>query len=231
MWIRDKLGIKLNRSLRMLKTKLIEMLLKDVEIEELVVKKLKTSRKSIIITPTEITFPDGTMQNTAFVGYPVVLKRLADIGVTTDVQYVDITGLDINTHRHYLLISNLKNPLDVATAYYMFVEGDYTVGNYSSQRLYALGTSVYASRVTNPTIGLALAYRRTLIVVNLVRDPAGYPRATCHSSYLLGGEIRVEVDAWMRAVTATNITSIRIYATQAGGIGAGSRIVLYGGEA
>ena len=63
---------------------------------------------------------------------------LADVTVSSNCDYVDITGLDINTDKFYTLYLTLKNSADSTCAYHIFVEEDYTTTNYYSQSFQVL---------------------------------------------------------------------------------------------
>jgi len=72
----------------------------------------------------------------------VGLDLIKEIDITADLTDLDITGLDINTHKLYLIVLNFKNPTASASVYELFVNGDYVTTNYYFQYIEASGTSI-----------------------------------------------------------------------------------------
>jgi hypothetical protein len=155
------------------------------------------------------------------------LKPYRDITVTSNVDYVDLLDLDINTHKAYLLIFEVKNPTTSNMAYFMFFEGDYVTTNYYSQVFIANGTSTWINRTNDPTFAGCNAGNRNEHVCWILRDVDGYPKVFTISTGSTGGSVTVNLWSLSKTATVTNITQIRIAAQYSGGIGAGSRIRLY----
>jgi hypothetical protein len=145
---------------------------------------------------------------------------------SSTVSYVDLTGLDINTHKAYLIVATIKNPFSAGLDYYMYIEGDYTNSNYYCQNLDIDNTSVTASRENAPRLSNLGAGERTNIVVYLVRDLDGYPRYFAKEVRKTGSSVIISLHAGCKTATVSNITQIRIY-TVTSGISANSRIMLF----
>ena len=151
---------------------------------------------------------------------------LAEVEVTSDVDYVEFTGLDINSDKVYVMFMSMKNPLSVNTAYMLFVEGDTDPANYSRMNMYGTGTSAGSDSQSDSEIGAANAGEDNIIFCVVMRDPDGYMRALSVWSRGTTSPGVIAVHTVQKTATVTNITSIRIASTEAGGIGAGSKFIL-----
>jgi hypothetical protein len=150
-----------------------------------------------------------------------------DWTATSNVNYVDVTGLDINSHWGYWIYISQYNPQASTARLYMYVNGDYTDTNYYNQYLLGDGTTVSANRVNNPSIGGVIAGQRGIHVVFLTLYPGGYPGAVIMCGRNVSSAIQTFYQAWTYVASVSNITSIRIAASVSGGIGTGSRILIY----
>jgi hypothetical protein len=178
-----------------------------------------------------VKYFDGTtfqpLANLNDIGAPVAFSPFREFVATADVSYVDFTDLDINCHKCYLILLNLRNPTGTGDYYKLYVEGDYNDSNYRTQVLYADGTTVGASRNYQPQITYGYPYETATACVYLFRDPLGYPKFLSMASYRLPFAILTNLFFGGRHATVDNITRIRIYSGATGGIGAGSRIMLF----
>ena len=153
-------------------------------------------------------------------------EKVADVRVTSDVSSVLVAdGLDLDRDVLYQLIMILKNPLTVANAYRLCLNGDTTWTNYYFQHCEATGTIVAASRVNDAEVAYANAGTCTLSIVTIVRTPDGYPRWVVHQSKHSISGVVDQTYAGGRNV-AENVKRIELHSANAGGIGAGSRIIL-----
>jgi len=100
-------------------------------------------------------------------------KVIAYVEVTTNVDYVDFTGLDINTDKFYILFAAVKNPLTSNLRYYIFVEGDYTPTNYYTQYLAGQGTNIPVGRMNDNEFLWIHAGTCGFVNAFITRDPAG----------------------------------------------------------
>ena len=151
---------------------------------------------------------------------------IAEVEPTSDVDYVEFTGLDINSDKAYVIFMTYKNPLSVAINNKMYVNDDLTDADYYSQRISANGTSVGASQDNAPYIGGANASSSSTMVIFVMLDPNGYMRASVIQNVLTGTDLYVILRVVVSNNTFANITKIRIQASESGGIGAGSKFVL-----
>jgi len=159
------------------------------------------------------------------------LDLIDEVSVATDTTDVDITGLDINTHRQYLIIIKITNPTASETGYYLYVNEDYEKTNYYIQFIEASGTSIIAGRRNFPEIAHTFAGGITFVKVVMVRGADGVPRAVAEQAKHSPASITFQNYAWVKTASVTNITSIRIHAVATGAIGAGSKIEIYGYKA
>jgi len=134
-----------------------------------------------------------------------------DVSVDTDSDFIDLTGLDLNAHKCYMLSLNLVNP---------------TTSGYN-QGLFIAGTEISAGRDNNPLLGYLPAGERGAIIIFVWRDPSGYFRYLDKMVRQTGNVVTNASYTGTKTATVTNVTQIRISADVAGGIGAGSRVMLF----
>jgi len=151
---------------------------------------------------------------------------LSEVDVASNCDYVDFTGLDINTDWFYILFCTIKNPTASGVIYYLFVEGDYTTTNYYAQYLESNGTTVNANRQNFPIIGTVSNGARGLFSVKVARDPDGYFRYFSAINREVGSSQRIAIRAGSKTATITNITQLRVSVSVSGAIGAGSKFIL-----
>ncbi|MEM3476434.1 MAG: hypothetical protein QXF83_06935, partial [Candidatus Bathyarchaeia archaeon] len=84
--------------------------------------------------------------------YLVGLKKYAEVSVSSDTTVLDVTGLNINSHKFYWVICKFKNPLTSSVTYYMFIEGDTNQANYQHRYLYGDGSTVYTGQNNSATL-------------------------------------------------------------------------------
>jgi hypothetical protein len=60
------------------------------------------------------------------------LRLITDFTIETATDEVTFTNLDINTHQMYIILVKLINPTSASGYTNMFVNGDFTLANYSS---------------------------------------------------------------------------------------------------
>jgi len=156
-------------------------------------------------------------------------QKIRAVEVTADCDYVDFTGLDINADGgFYIILATIKNPTTNVVNYRIYINGDYTDSNYYYQDFVAGGTDVAAMRANCPNITIIDGGgERCFTVIYVTRDPDGYFRAMSITNTLTGSAIELFMRTVCKTATVTNITSIRIASSVAGGIGVGSRFVLY----
>jgi hypothetical protein len=159
---------------------------------------------------------------------PLTLKKVAEVSVTSAVTQITITGLDINADKFYLMLLWLKNPTAAAVTYKLYFEGDLTDANYYTQVLYATGTTVGGSRDNSPNLIYINAGYCGIAFVYIFRDVDGVPRFTCDHSHEPASSIFQEHKYCAKTAAVANITRLDLVASAAGGIGAGSKLIIYG---
>jgi hypothetical protein len=150
-----------------------------------------------------------------------------DWTATSNVTYVDVTGLDIQSHWGYWIYLRLYNPQASDTNISMYVNGDYTDTNYYQQYLLADGTTVSANRSNNALVGSVFAGTCLLQYAFLTIYPTGQPILVTMSGRRVGASLGTYYRAWNYTVAVSNITSLRFASSVAGGIGTGSKILIY----
>jgi len=151
---------------------------------------------------------------------------LAEVEVASDCDYVDFTGLDINSDWFYILFMTIKNPTASDSGYYLFAEGDYTSTNYYSQYVYGNNTTVSAARQNSPVVGSLVAGEREMVSVEITKDPDGYFRYFLRESRKVSTSQDLVIRAGSKTAPVSNITSLRVSAIVSGAIGAGSKFIL-----
>jgi hypothetical protein len=150
-----------------------------------------------------------------------------DWTATSNVTYVDVPGLDINSHWGYWFYVVMYNPQASSAPLYLYVNGDYTNTNYYNRYILASGTTVFTNLVNGPNIGGALAGERMACIGFLTLAPGGVPYALTYFPRRQGSSLEVAVQGWTYTVSVSNITSLRFASGVAGGIGTGSKILIY----
>jgi len=161
---------------------------------------------------------------------PIVaaLDLVAEVEAPADTDTLDVTGLDILTHKFYLIISTFKNPTGTTTELKLYYEGDFNNANYYSQMLYVYGTSYIAGRENFPRWMYHMAGQPCLVVGYLFLDPNGYGRHGTYSSVRVAGTTVIVNFNVVRKLTLSNITRLTWKTPIAGAIGAGSKVQIYG---
>jgi len=152
---------------------------------------------------------------------------IADVTLETDQTYIDFTGLDLNADRCYVFFATPRNPLDVSVAIYLFVEGDYTLTNWYTAYWQLMESPLFLYGYLNEPY-FCPVYRgySSHTVAWIVRDPDGRVRWTWLSSARHGDLTMGITGNTVSTPTYPNVTQIRLQASEAGGIGAGSRFTL-----
>jgi len=164
------------------------------------------------VTPVKLSF--GTWQKIAEV--------VADVDVTT----LTVTGLDLDAGKIYLLFFKTSNPTTAASIYYIFFNADSTLANYYTQTVFGYGTTVGAARANRPDFAYAPAGESCSTFAWVQRAPDGYVRLSLVTNRRTPASIE-HVARSISWVTAANVTQIDITASQASGIGAGSKLIIF----
>jgi hypothetical protein len=153
-------------------------------------------------------------------------RKIAEISVSSNVDYVDITGLNINNDKVYVLFSIVKNPTSTAGSIKLYIEGDTNTANYYSQRTYSGGSSVYGARENIGYIGISSGSDVGMGFCVIMKTSDNIPTWTVHWNRNIGSSIETMSASGCCISSKSNITTIRIVGAAAGGIGAGSYFLL-----
>lgn len=145
-----------------------------------------------------------------------------------DATEILLTPTDINLHKMYLLIYGIENALDEPVIFYMTINGDNVLANYENQALDANGVACNAVRANDPTLYSAAALVECSGHATMVRSPQSLWRACCYHQYRGPADIGIQWRGIMKDAVVANVTSIRVWASVANGLNAGSFLQLYG---
>jgi len=158
---------------------------------------------------------------------PELSHVVAKVTTDTDVDYLEVTGLDILSHEAYEIIFDTVNPTASVSEYYLFINGDTTPTNYYETYFQITPTTTYQGSVNTPVIGAAPGGNRMSARITLIRDRVFYiPRYWSFVNRDSGTNIYIELRAGHGPGTVENITSIRIQSEVAGAVGGGSKLVV-----
>ena len=181
--------------------------------------------------------PERTDFNAAFdaidgsVGSPL----LTEVVVAEDSTSVEITGLDINTHKSYRIeIDTWHNVAGYSMSIMMYINGDETDTNYYNQILSSYGTTTTSVNQNSSIIhSTSREDGRTnfpaVAVINL-RLANGKAVATALTTRSNDQHLQMRTMSWVTKTTFSNITSIKFTASSASGIPAGSKFRIYKGN-
>ena len=217
--------------LKKVKQRLINWLLKDVEIQELVVKKLKVGSSTVKVHTDGIDFPgltsdpslvagrlwyrrdldqwryspDGSVVKTIGGGG---LQKVAE-GSANNVSSVSITGLDGDSDKHYLLIAYIENPsADLAAYFGMTFNNDTTSGNYAGRIRTFTNTDISGDDLDDK-IGIGYVREGSeSSFIAFIRAISGYKR--CVVALGCEGKYYAFIGSGHWKNTTDNVTSIEI---------------------
>lgn len=142
------------------------------------------------------------------------------------VQQVDITGLDLDTDKYYLIVVKIDNTTVAERSYTLYANADTTAGNYYDQYLNAIAGAVTAARANDGLMGACDANTCGFFIIHMLRDQDNYPRAFIFSNSFAAASVRFQNSAWIHNDT-TNVTQINLKGSAADSIGIGSRITIF----
>jgi hypothetical protein len=143
------------------------------------------------------------------------------------VDYVEFTGLDINTHKCYVLVYSIYNPTTSDCIYRLGVENDYYPPDYYCQTLTVSGTTITATRSNSCDIATTSGTSSVAGQVLVLKPPNNFPKfvSICTSKNTNNIELQFS-SVTTYNFTVANITKIRLFSSVSGGIGGGSRLML-----
>jgi hypothetical protein len=157
---------------------------------------------------------------------PPLLKPYLEVTLVNNADYVDLTDLDINTHKAYYIKATFTNPTTSLADLNLYINGN-TAGSYSGQNMYSNDFTVGGGYRNSAWIGTIGAGDTMTLDLFLVKDPNGRMCGNGLTCMFPGSNLNVVAVSVTSNFTVTNITSIRIAASVSGALGAGSRILLF----
>ena len=153
-------------------------------------------------------------------------EKIAEVTVTgSAVDYIEFTGLDINTDKFYYLIFNLINA-EAACNFDLYCNVDYEPTNYYSQLLRASGTTVTAAGYNAPTFVYIASSQQSLGDILIARNADGYFN---YKSYSLRNDYGLPClynRVGLKSDSVSNITALRIQGAVSTQIGVGTHLIL-----
>ena len=157
-------------------------------------------------------------------------RLLAEYEVTgAAVTQIDFTGLDINSHKSYMVDIECKNQFALVSSIYMLINGDMTITNYWNNLLYAT-TNASSGRTNNPTIASMQPSSPGAAKVSIFRDIDGNVRAISNAIEGAPSILNVLHFSYAKIASVTNITRLTFASAVANAIGIGSKIRIYRGD-
>lgn len=163
--------------------------------------------------------------NPAALGY--ALKKVAEVNITEDTTAITINDLDLNAAKFYVIILNLINPLESGTMQ-LFINNDTDIDNYRVQEFIADGESVNARRTTATKIAETWESAIAQAYCVLQRSPDSRSRWISHANEGPVGSLRLANYFGSHIVQVGNVTRLDFVSSVEDGIGAGTRVVIYG---
>lgn len=145
------------------------------------------------------------------------------------VTSIDVTGLDINTDKGYVLKIDGLNSNAGASDYYLYANNDTTQTNYTTQDLDASATSVSGARASTNIFAEAISASANFyskIDITNGFSVFSYEADTIRSK---GTGLSIQNRIVSKNATTTNITQLTITASVADGLGIGTTVRIYRG--
>jgi len=153
------------------------------------------------------------------------LNLVAEVDVATDSDAVVVSGLDGDTHEIYIVILKLVNPTGDYVDYGLQVNGDTgTNYDYAGEWYGAAGGSHWESGADRIWFGSCVA-GGVAVYKLVVYAKSGIERLVESNGVDTEPTVHEHTGMWKN--TVDNLTRIDIIANVAGGIGAGSKILVY----
>lgn len=161
--------------------------------------------------------------------YKLKATQVADIIIDTATTSVDITGLTIDKGSEYLLVANYVS--SVSATHNISVNNNNTLTNYYYQQLHAKGSSAPDGwRANAPnifTIGGSGNLQYGIAFMKIKLTNSGYFEYQANGIKYFGSSTTLTKNYGTSTFTMSSITQLTLTASQANGIGIGSRFQLY----
>lgn len=148
---------------------------------------------------------------------------IADVTLSSATQTIDIAIPDLDLVEVYLSVyRNVAN-----TDYYVYINQDYTNGNYYRQRYYAFNGGAPAAD-TSSTPQIFSGNLGFLARITIACNGQSYPSIIADGSSIYTTD---EIASWAAGIIYTNsalssIDEVRLYAGSANGFGIGTRYIV-----
>ncbi|MEW5760079.1 MAG: hypothetical protein AB1779_04875 [Candidatus Thermoplasmatota archaeon] len=178
------------------------------------------------LTNTKINNNEITSKKLAF----ALKEKIYDSTLTNATNLVEITGLDLNVGKEYILIINQKNDnaANSSTNRLWLYQATNLYGldtDYYSQYLDVNGTAISANRENLATISGCPANGSAIHLIYMYLSYDGYPRSIIFHNNLVSTvafTYRCNVKNYVG-----NVTQLKIESNLADGLGIGTRIMLF----
>jgi len=151
---------------------------------------------------------------------------ITDITLTANATNIDVANLDYNNDGPWTLYLETNNPQADDCEIFLFFNADYVLANYQAQYLRASGAAITAGRGASPTIGYQVPGVSLTLSGTIIVDAANYARYRGKLCRKVAASIEILDHGTCTDSTVANITSLRIASSNAGGLGAGTRLIL-----
>jgi len=154
-------------------------------------------------------------------------EKVAEVTVSgAAVTSIQVTGLDLDTAKAYMIVFHGNNATVTSGALYLEVNGDTTITNYYTRVISAYDTIVSTSLINKPYISDFVAGQDTYFVTIMIRDVSGYPRCSYVAVERDPSGLVTRTTGWTRNVTG-NVTSIEIVSSVSSAIAIGSKLLIF----
>lgn len=153
-------------------------------------------------------------------------RVLADTTLEASATYIDVTGLNYLETGPWILTMLVNNPKIETVGVSWFVNTDYTVTNYYTQVLAAINGVRSSTRNNNALFAWNADLMSSVHTGMIARNPRGYVTWLSESSRYGGTTVDYVARYVSHFATQANITSIRVQADEANGLGVGTRLLL-----
>lgn len=154
-----------------------------------------------------------------------VWKVISDTTLSAPQTVIDFTSFDINAEGAIIIECTILNSSGLPEPYNLYMAGDFIDADYRTTRVFNVGLS--ANNNNSDIVG-GLANNGTITMFILISlDPSGLPTALVRgSTFEPGPFVGVFNNSHYLSVVQPNITSVRIAADNANGLGIGSRFIV-----
>jgi hypothetical protein len=154
------------------------------------------------------------------------LEKITEVNVTSNTTSINFSGLDINTDKAYVIYAKLLHTTTTWKVIRCFINGDTNNSNYYYNLLYVAGSAAVESGNSAFFTGFDLSALVWYHITKLTNN-ASIARVFSSRYYIGINSYYLDMAQCRYLANHTNITSLTLVSSVTGGIGAGSKIVLY----